>query len=215
MAHFDYLPADVQEELARTAAAITAPGKGILAADESNATIAKRFNEIQVENSEENRRSYRELLFTSPDEMNNYISGVILFDETVYQKTADGTPFVQVLAKRGIIPGIKVDLGVVPLQGTTNESTTQGLDNLTKRCVEYYNQGCRFAKWRCVLKISATQPSAISILENANVLARYATCCQQVWFEFPTSYLIRHFSLSLSGSNCSNCGAGNPTRWRS
>lgn len=180
MAHFNYLPADVREELCKTANTIVASGKGILAADESNATIAKRFNEIQVENTEENRRAYRELLFTSPDELNNYISGVILFDETVYQKKSDGTPFVKVLEGRGIIPGIKVDLGVVPLQGTDNESTTQGLDNLTKRCNEYYNQGCRFAKWRCVLKISDKQPSSISILENANVLARYASCCQQV-----------------------------------
>ena len=119
------------------------------------------------------------MLFSAPDELNNYISGVILYDETVYQKSNEGIPFPQVLKARGIIPGIKVDLGVVPLQGTEGETTTQGLDNLTKRCQVYYENGCRFAKWRCVLKIGENEPSAISILENANVLARYAVCCQQ------------------------------------
>lgn len=117
-------------------------------------------------------------MFASPDELNSYISGVILFDETVYQKDDNGVPFPQVLAKRGIIPGIKVDTGVVNLLGTNGESTTQGLDNLTKRCEEYYKQGCRFAKWRCVLKIGQDEPSQLAILENANVLARYASCCQ-------------------------------------
>ncbi|KAJ6216077.1 hypothetical protein RDWZM_010577 [Blomia tropicalis] len=173
------LPADVQEELRKTANAIVTPGKGILAADESTGTIGKRFADINVENVENNRRTYRDLLFSAPDEVNNYISGVILFDETVYQKNAAGVPFPQVLAKRGIIPGIKVDTGVVVLQGTNGESTTQGLDNLTKRCQAYYEQGCRFAKWRCVLKIGDNEPSPLAILENANVLARYASCCQQ------------------------------------
>lgn len=112
--------------------------------------------------------------------MNNYISGVILFDETVYQKNEAGETFPQVLAKRGIIPGIKVDTGVVNLQGTNGETTTQGLDNLTKRCEEYYKQGCRFAKWRCTLKVGADEPSALAINENANVLARYASACQLV-----------------------------------
>lgn len=142
-------------------------------------TIAKRLATINVESNEENRRAYRELLFTSPQELDNYISAVILFDETVYHKTATGTPFMEVLNKRGIIPGIKVDLGVVTLQGTNEETTTQGLDDLTKRCHEYYKQGCRFAKWRCTLKIGAHEPSPVAILENANVLARYASCCQQ------------------------------------
>lgn len=179
MAKFEYLPVDVQEELRNTANAIVAPGKGILAADESTATIGKRFADIGLANEEDNRRAYRDLLFSAPEEVNGYISGVILYDETVYQKDAHGVPFPQVLAKRGIIPGIKVDLGVVNLQGTNGESTTQGLDNLTKRCEAYYQAGCRFAKWRCVLKIGENEPSPISVLENANVLARYATCCQQ------------------------------------
>ncbi|XP_017488431.1 PREDICTED: fructose-bisphosphate aldolase-like [Rhagoletis zephyria] len=179
MAKFNYLPVDVQEELRNTANAIVAPGKGILAADESTATIGKRFSDIGVANEEETRRAYRDLLFSAPAELNSYISGVILFDETVYHKDAAGTPFPEVLKKRGIIPGIKVDTGVVTLQGTNGESTTQGLDNLTKRCQAYYDAGCRFAKWRCVLKIGADEPSAVAILENANVLARYASCCQQ------------------------------------
>ncbi|XP_013792390.1 fructose-bisphosphate aldolase-like [Limulus polyphemus] len=179
MAHFNYLSEEEQAKLRQTAEAIVAPGKGILAADESTSTMGKRLAGIGVENTEENRRQYRQLLFTSDEIMKDYISGVILFHETVYQKTDDGTPFVQVLKNRGIIPGIKVDKGVVPLMGTDEESTTQGLDDLTKRCQEYKEQGCLFAKWRCVLKIREHNPSPLSILENANVLARYATCCQQ------------------------------------
>lgn len=165
-------------ELKANADAIVAPGKGILAADESTSTIGKRFSTINLENNENNRRIYRQLLFAAPEEMNRYVSGVILFDETVYQKDDKGVPFPQVLLKRGIIPGIKVDTGVVQLMGTNNESTTQGLDNLTKRCEVYYKQGCRFAKWRCVLKIGQDEPSELAIMENANVLARYASCCQ-------------------------------------
>lgn len=141
--------------------------------------MGKRLQGINVENTEENRRIYRQMLFTSGDEMTKYISGVILFDETVYQKTDDGTPFPKLLQQKGIIPGIKVDTGVVNLQGTDGESTTQGLDNLTARCKKYFEEGCRFAKWRCVLKIGPDTPSPLAILENANVLARYATCCQQ------------------------------------
>ncbi|XP_015794081.1 fructose-bisphosphate aldolase A-like isoform X1 [Tetranychus urticae] len=167
------------DELKATAAAIVAPGKGILAADESTGTMGKRLQSIGVENNEENRRQYRQLLFTSGDDMPKFISGVILFDETVYQKTDDGVAFPDLLISRGIIPGIKVDTGVVDLQGTEGETTTQGLDNLTKRCQKYYAAGCRFAKWRCVLKIGQNTPSPLAILENANVLARYATCCQQ------------------------------------
>ncbi|UXI22384.1 ABC transporter [Sarcoptes scabiei] len=178
MAKFHYLPTDIQDELRNTANAIVAVGKGILAADESTGTIGKRFADINVENVEPNRRAYRQLLFTS-ENIEQYISGVILFDETVYQKDDNGTPFPQLLQKKGIIPGIKVDKGVVTLQGSNNESTTQGLDDLTKRCQEYYNHGCRFAKWRCVLKIGQDEPSQLAILENANVLARYASCCQQ------------------------------------
>ncbi|VDD77332.1 unnamed protein product [Mesocestoides corti] len=165
--------------MADTANAIVAPGKGILAADESVGTMGKRFADIKLENTEENRRAYRELLFTTDPEFAKYISGVILFHETVYQKTKDGKPFIEVLRERGVIPGIKVDLGVVPLGGTADECTTQGLDNLAQRCAQYYKDGCRFAKWRCVLKISSHNPSYLAMLENANVLARYASICQQ------------------------------------
>ncbi|XP_064461232.1 fructose-bisphosphate aldolase-like isoform X2 [Ornithodoros turicata] len=176
---FDYLSPELQKELRTNAEAIVAPGKGILAADESTATMGKRLQGIGVENTEDNRRHYRQLLFTSGESMNSAISGVILFHETLYQNADDGTPFVKLLQSRGIIPGIKVDKGVVPLMGTDEESTTQGLDDLGKRCAQYYKDGCRFAKWRCVLKIRPHCPSPLSILENANVLARYASTCQQ------------------------------------
>lgn len=180
MARFvSYLPPEKLKELRENANAIVAPGKGILAADESTATIGKRFAAINLENTEENRRAYRELLFTTDPEFAKHISGVILFHETVYQKTKDGKPFVELLRERGVLPGIKVDLGVVPLGGTADECTTQGLDNLAQRCAQYYKDGCRFAKWRCVLKISSHNPSYLAMLENANVLARYASICQQ------------------------------------
>jgi len=179
MAHFNYLSPELQAELKKTAEAIVAPGKGILAADESEGTIGKRFASIGVENTEENRRLYRQLLFTADAELSSYISGVILFHETVYQKDSNGKSFVKLLEEKNIIPGIKVDTGVVDLQGTDGEVTTQGLDNLTKRCIQYRKDGCRFAKWRCTLKIGANTPSPLAILENANVLARYASCCQQ------------------------------------
>jgi len=179
MAHFSYLTEQQQTDLKNIAEAIVAPGKGILAADESTGTMGKRLANIGVENSEENRRIYRQLLFTSDKSMESYISGVILFHETLFQKTDDGTNFVTLLQNRGIIPGIKVDKGVIDLMGTEEESTTQGLDDLSSRCQEYYKMGCRFAKWRCVLKIRANTPSPLSILENANVLARYATECQK------------------------------------
>ncbi|KAI9173176.1 hypothetical protein H9P43_007307 [Blastocladiella emersonii ATCC 22665] len=167
-----------RQELAENARAIVAAGKGILAADESTGTIAKRFASIGVENTEENRRAYRDLLFTAPGDLEKYIGGVILFDETLRQKSADGTPFAEVLAKRGIIVGIKVDKGTVPLAGTVDETTTQGLDGLAERCAEYYKLGARFAKWRSVLRIGANEPSIVAIEENANVLARYASICQ-------------------------------------
>ncbi|CAH3109207.1 unnamed protein product [Porites lobata] len=173
------LTPELKKELKRIAEAIVAPGKGILAADESTGTMGKRLAGIGVENIEENRRLYRQLLFTSGAEMAKNISGVILFHETVYQKADDGTPFVKILRDLGIIPGIKVDKGVVPLAGTTGEGTTQGLDGLAERCAQYKKDGCDFAKWRCVLKISEHTPSQLAIFENANVLARYATICQQ------------------------------------
>jgi len=177
MAHFNYLAPELQKLLKETADAIVAPGKGILAADESTSTIGKRFSAINVEPSEENCRLYRQLLFKA--DISPYVSGVILFDETTRQKTDEGVLFPEFLAKKGVIPGIKVDTGVVPLQGSEDETTTQGLDKLTARCQEYFKAGCRFAKWRCVLKIKDNLPSQLAILENANVLARYASCCQQ------------------------------------
>lgn len=167
-------------ELIETANAIASPGKGILAADESTGTIGKRFAPIQVENIEENRRSYRELLFTTPGLEEN-ISGVICFEETLYQKTSDGIAFVDVMKAKGIIPGIKVDKGVQPLFGTNGETVTQGITDLGKRCAEYYKQGARFAKWRAVLHIKddGKCPSQLSIDQNAATLARYAAICQE------------------------------------
>jgi fructose-bisphosphate aldolase class I len=177
--YFSYPSQDVQDELKAIAKSIVAPGKGILAADESVSTMGKRFANIGVENTEENRRIYRQLLFSCDNSMAESISGVILFDETCYQKADDGTPFIKVLQGKGIIPGIKVDKGVVDLMGSEGpEHTTQGLDDLGKRCAEYKKIGCQFAKWRCVLKIGKNTPSYQAILENANVLARYASICQ-------------------------------------
>ncbi|OWF54360.1 fructose-bisphosphate aldolase-like [Mizuhopecten yessoensis] len=174
-----YLSPEKEEELRKIANAIVAPGKGILAADESTGSVGKRFAPINVENTEENRRRYRELLFTTDNAISENISGVIMFHETFYQKTAEGVPFTKVLQDKNIIPGIKVDKGVVPLMGTDNECTTQGLDGLSERCAQYKKDGAQFAKWRCVLKIQKESPSYQAMLENANVLARYASICQQ------------------------------------
>ncbi|CAA6660725.1 unnamed protein product [Spirodela intermedia] len=154
------------EELIKNAAYIGTPGKGILAADESTGTIGKRLASINVENVESNRRALRELLFTTPGAF-ECLSGVILFEETLYQNTG------------GVLPGIKVDKGTVELAGTDGETTTQGLDDLGKRCAKYYAAGARFAKWRAVLKIGPTEPSQLAISENANGLARYAIICQE------------------------------------
>ncbi|XP_045468908.1 fructose-bisphosphate aldolase-like isoform X1 [Harmonia axyridis] len=175
---WNYPEPALQDELRKIANAIVAPGKGILAADESVSTCGKRLTDIGVENTEDNRRKYRQLLFTTDKQLGDYISGVILYHETVYQKADDGTPFIELLKQRGIIPGIKVDTGVVNLMGSLDESTTQGLDDLGKRCAQYKKDGCHFAKWRCVLKIGDHTPSYQAILENANVLARYASICQ-------------------------------------
>ncbi|PHT37483.1 Fructose-bisphosphate aldolase, cytoplasmic isozyme, partial [Capsicum baccatum] len=166
------------DELIKNAAYIGTPGKGILAADESTGTIGKRLSSIKVENVESNRRALRELLFCTPGCL-QYLSGVILFEETLYQKTAAGKPFVDVLKEGGVLPGIKVDKGTVELPGTDGETTTQGLDGLAERCQKYYEAGARFAKWRAVLKIGANEPSQLAINENANGLARYAIICQQ------------------------------------
>ncbi|KAJ0062082.1 hypothetical protein NL108_015274, partial [Boleophthalmus pectinirostris] len=173
------LTPEQKRELQDIAQRIVAPGKGILAADESTGIMAKRLNPINVENTEENRRRYRQLLFTADERIDKCIGGVIFFHETLYQNTDDGVPFAKLIRDRGIVVGIKVDKGVVPLAGTNGETTTQGLDGLSERCAQYKKDGADFAKWRCVLKISDTTPSDLAIFENANVLARYASICQQ------------------------------------
>lgn len=172
------LPQNVQDELYETANRIATPGKGILAADESMGTIGKRFNELGIPNTDENRRQYRQMLFGS-DQLANYVSGVILHEETLTQKDDQGRILPDVLKSKSIIPGIKVDKGLVTLLGTRGESATQGLDDLKVRCDSYYRAGCRFAKWRAVLRIGDTEPSATAILENSNGLARYAAICQE------------------------------------
>ncbi|XP_042194475.1 fructose-bisphosphate aldolase C [Callorhinchus milii] len=173
------LSPDQKRELSEIALRIVAPGKGILAADESVGSMAKRFAQIGVENNEEMRRQYRQLLLTADDRVKSYLGGVIFFHETMYQSTDDGVPFINIVKERGIAAGIKVDKGVVPLAGTNGETTTQGLDGLAERCAQYKNDGADFAKWRCVLKITNSTPSCLAIKENANVLARYASICQQ------------------------------------
>jgi fructose-bisphosphate aldolase, class I len=157
---------------------MVASGKGILAADESTGTIARRFESIKVENIEENRRAYRDMLFTTKG-LGDYISGVILYDETIRQKAADATPFVELLTKNGILPGIKVDNGAKPLPFCPEETITEGLDDLPKRCAEYVKMGAKFAKWRAVITIGKDIPSATCIEENAHALARYAAICQE------------------------------------
>jgi fructose-bisphosphate aldolase class I len=155
---------------------MTAPGKGILAADESSGTIKKRFDAIGVESTEDNRRDYRELLFRS--EGMKHISGVILYDETIWQKAKDGTPLVKLIEAAGALPGIKVDEGAKPLPFSPGETITAGLDKLPERLPKYYEQGARFAKWRAVIDIGAGMPSYACISTNANALARYAALCQ-------------------------------------
>jgi fructose-bisphosphate aldolase class I len=167
------------DELNKVAQAMVAPGKGILAADESSGTIKKRFDAIGVESTEDNRRDYRELLFRSTDAMKNHISGVILYDETIWQKAKDGTPLVDLIKQTGAIPGIKVDEGTQPLPNCPGELITVGLDKLAGRLTKYYEQGARFAKWRAVIDIGAGIPSYAAISTNAHALARYAALCQQ------------------------------------
>lgn len=167
------------DELSRTAHAMVAKGKGILAADESSGTIKKRFDKIGVESTETNRRDYREFLFRTGDAMRNNISGVILYDETIRQKAADGTPLVRLIEGAGSIPGIKVDLGAKPLALCPGETITEGLDGLRERLVEYRNLGARFAKWRAVIDIAAGIPTFTGISTNAHALARYAAVCQE------------------------------------
>ena len=155
------------------------PGKGILAADESSGTIKKRFDTINVESTEENRRDYREILFQTKNAMENYISGVILFDETIRQKSKNGPTLVEVISKAGSLPGIKVDTGAKDLAFNSNEKVTEGLDGLRERLIEYYNLGAKFAKWRAVITIESSIPSDLCINANAHALARYAALCQE------------------------------------
>src|SRR6202165_4923620 len=161
-------------ELNKVATAMVAPGRGILAADESTGTIKKRFDAIGAESTADSRRDYRELLFRSTDAMRNHISGVILYDETIRQNAKDGTPLVKVIEKAGSLPGIKVDKGIKPLPYCPGEVVTEGLDGLRERLAEYRGLGAKFAKWRAVIDIGAGIPSQSCIDSNADSLARYA-----------------------------------------
>ena len=166
------------DELNKVARAMVAPGKGILAADESTGTIKKRFDAIGTENTEDNRRDYREMMFRTTEAMKNHISGVILYDETIWQKAKDGTPLVDLIKQAGAIPGIKVDEGTKPLPNCPGEVVTVGLDKLADRLPKYYAQGARFAKWRAVIDVGAGKPSYACLSANAHALARYAALCQ-------------------------------------
>jgi fructose-bisphosphate aldolase, class I len=167
-----------ENSLVDTARALVAPGKGILAADESDGTIKKRFDSIEIESTEESRRAYRDLLFTAPG-MEEHISGVILFDETIRQSSADGTPFSKLLESKGVIPGIKVDKGAKPLALAEGETITEGLDGLRDRFAEYRELGARFAKWRGTYSIGEDEPSEYCVWTNAHALARYAALSQE------------------------------------
>lgn len=171
----------MSERLEDIAAAIVAGGKGLLAADESSGTIKKRFDVIGVESTADSRRDYREMMFRAKDAMTKYISGVILYDETIRQKAADGTPLVDIIKAAGAIPGIKVDAGAKPLAGFPGDTITEGLDGLRERLADYYKLGARFAKWRAVIDIDTGKgvPSANSIASNTHALARYAALCQE------------------------------------
>jgi len=166
------------ETLEAIAKALVAPGKGILAADESTGTIEKRLKSIEVESTEEKRRAYREMLFTTAG-IGDHISGVILYDETIRQSTRDGVPFTKVLVDAGVIPGIKVDMGAKPLAGAEGEKVTEGLDGLRERLMEYRDLGAKFTKWRAVIDIGKDRPSAYCIHVNAHALARYAALSQE------------------------------------
>lgn len=166
------------QALAKTVAELTAPGKGILAADESTGTIEKRLKAVNIASTEEARRDYRELLFSTPG-LGDFISGVILFEETLKQKGSAGVPLPEVLRAQGIVPGIKVDKGTVPLAEFPGETVTQGLDGLAQRLSEYQQLGARFAKWRAVISVGAGLPTPQAIASNAQALARYAAICQE------------------------------------
>jgi fructose-bisphosphate aldolase, class I len=165
-------------DLNKVALAMVTPGKGLLAADESSGTIKKRFDAIKVESTEETRRDYREMLFRSEDAMSRYISGVILYDETIWQDAKDGTPLIKLIEQAGAIPGIKVDEGTQALPNCPGELVTVGLDKLAERLKKYYERGARFAKWRAVIDIGKNMPSMTAISVNAHALARYAALCQ-------------------------------------
>jgi fructose-bisphosphate aldolase, class I len=165
-------------ELNKVANAMVAPGRGILAADESSGTIKKRFDQIGVESTADSRRDYREMLFRSTEAMSKYVSGVILYDETIRQNAKDGTPLVKLIEKAGSLPGIKVDKGTQPLPSCPGEVITEGLDGLRQRLIEYRGLGAKFAKWRAVIDIGKGIPSYSALITNAHALARYAALCQ-------------------------------------
>src|ERR1700752_4898172 len=166
-------------ELNKVAEAMVAPGRGILAADESSGTIKKRFDAIGVDSTATSRRDYREFLFRSTEAMSKHISGVILYDETIRQEAADGTPLVKIIEKAGSLPGIKVDKGTKPLSFCPGEVVTEGLDGLRERLIEYRGLGAKFAKWRAVYDIGPRMPSYANIRANGPALARYAALCQE------------------------------------
>ncbi|XP_015184462.1 PREDICTED: fructose-bisphosphate aldolase-like [Polistes dominula] len=177
---FSDLDAASSIELKKIIETLSVPGKGLLASDESPMSLNDTFGEIGIENTENSRREYRQMLFSAyKPELTKYISGIILHHETLYQKTTDGINFAEFLQQRNIVPGIKVDQGLINLCGTEEELTTEGLDNLKERCIQYKREGCYFTKWRCVYSISETKPSQLLMSVNANTLARYATICQR------------------------------------
>ena len=168
----------MSQDLQSMAATLVADGKGILAADESVATATRRFDPLGIPSTEQSRRAYREMLFTTPGAA-EFISGAILYDETIRQKSSGGTPLAEVLLSQGMVPGIKVDTGAEPLAGSPEEKVTEGLDGLRERLAEYHGMGARFAKWRAVIRITDRLPSVACVSVNAHALARYATLCQE------------------------------------
>jgi fructose-bisphosphate aldolase, class I len=171
-----------RQNLESIAEGLVADGKGILAADETVPTLTKRFDTLGIKSTEQTRRSYREMLFTCPGAA-EYISGAIMYDETIRQQSSQGTPFAETLASQGILPGIKVDTGAKPLAGSSNETVTEGLDGLGDRLRGYRDMGARFAKWRAVIRVTETLPTSACVNANAHALARYAALCQeQGWY---------------------------------